>query len=59
MKVPQKIHDNCPSYHPRTYVSTSCTFTNEENEEEYLYECDTCKAKIWIWKDEAIQREGN
>ena len=59
MTAPHKINDNCPGCNPISYKESPMTFINEENEEEYLYECDTCKAKIWIWKDEAIQREGN
>lgn len=46
--IPQNINDNCPECNPRSYKETGFTFANEENEEEYLYNCDDCNARVWI-----------
>lgn len=48
MTIAQHIKDICPERHPQSYKKTGFTFANEENEEEFLYKCDDCNARVWI-----------
>ncbi|MEH7223893.1 hypothetical protein V7112_08730 [Bacillus sp. JJ1566] len=51
-KVPELIHDICPSCHPTAYVKTKAKFTGDIEDcgthKEYLYKCTSCDARLWV-----------
>lgn len=51
-KVPELIHDNCPSCNPKDYTKTKAKFMGEVEDcgehKDYLYQCDDCGAKLWV-----------
>lgn len=67
MEVPKEVYDTCPSCSPGTYVETTFTYTGKKEKVtkddgyvyEYLYECDKCKTKLWIYEDDAARKEVN
>lgn len=57
IRIPTKINDICPSCNPTSYIKSTCTFIEQEQEDEYLYQCDKCNAKLWVDIDWAKRNE--
>lgn len=49
-KPSKYINEICPECHPASSVKSKCEFTGEVDEvnEEYLYQCCKCGARIWV-----------
>lgn len=52
MRVPELINDNCPSCNPKTYTKTKAKYLGEVEDcgehKEYLYQCVSCGARLWV-----------
>lgn len=64
--IPREIYDRCPSCARSGGVLSKCTFTNEVEEVidaedgvvlEYLYNCNGCRAGLWVFEEWAIRNE--